>query len=135
MQSDLPARPLTPDLEKRIFEDVVRSVFWGAEREEILAKLQVNGITGPHAEAFYQAALTERIRHLRSEGFQRALGGVGWLVLAVVLYVGFWYGLGFIHRTVFIICVGLFVWGLWRTTDGVMSALLAATKKGPLDPD
>ncbi len=133
MQPDLPARTLTPDLEKRLYADVVRSVFWGDEREKILAMLQVNGVPDSLAETFYQAALAERIRHIRGESFRRALGGLGWLLLAVALYVGFWYGLGFIHRTVFIICFGLFIWGLWRTTDGIVSALLAPSKKGPLD--
>lgn len=75
----------TPELEERIYQDTVRAVIWGAEREEVFQKLLVNGISGPQAEELYTRARGERLALLRSAALKKAVLGLPLLIFAGAL--------------------------------------------------
>jgi|SRR5688572_9649216 hypothetical protein len=123
---------MSPELENRIYEDVLRSVMWGAKREEIFHMLTVNGITGDAAEQMYRRARSERIAVLRGEGIRRAVKGALILGAACALFSAFWFGAGAITKRLLVIC-GLFgAWGAWWLLDGILGALMASTKTGSI---
>lgn len=126
---------MTPDLEKRIYENVLRSVLWGAEREEVMRTLEVNGLAGEQTEELYRQARAERTGMLRAEAWRKAFQGLLLLIGAGVLYGIFGYGLQVIPRNIFIICGGIWLWGGWYLADGLVALLLAPSKKGPVNPE
>lgn len=123
---------MTPELEDRIYNDVARAVIWGSGREEVMHTLEVNGITGAQAEEFYSRAKKERIKQIRSDAMRKAFLGGLILGASIGLFSVFWFGFGAITRLIYIICFGGGVWGIWWLTDGIVSMILAPSKKGPL---
>lgn len=126
---------MNPDLENRIYGSVRRSVMWGTEREEVLEMLRVNGITGEPAEAMFRRARGERLAVLRSEALRTAARGASLLAVGIALFSAFWFGMGAITRTVFMISGFLAAWGLWLFLDGAMAAFFASSRKGSVAPD
>ena len=121
---------MSPESEARIYENVLREVIWGAERDAVLEMLQSSGIVGEPAERLFRRARQERIALLRAEGVHRAVKGVLLLAAGVGLFCVFWYGLGWIIRQIIIGSGLLCAWGLWWSVTGAVDILLAPTKRG-----
>ena len=121
---------MSPELEARIYNNVLRSVLWDTDQEEAVQMLQASGITGEAAEQMFSRARRERITLIRNEGFQRAMKGISLMAGGILLFAVFWFGLGFIMRPIIIISGLLVAAGFWWMTTGLMDALLAPTRKG-----
>jgi hypothetical protein len=63
---------MSPELHSRIYGSVRRAVLWDTARTEVLAMLQVNGITGEAAEEMFRRARSERLSVLRTEATRTA---------------------------------------------------------------
>ncbi len=121
--------------EDRIYENVLREVIWGTERDEVFRLLHANGITGERAEQMFQRARHERVSLLRGEAARRAAKGVMLIAAGIALFCGFWYGLGWIMRPIIIGSGLLCAWGFWRAVSGTMDFLLAPNKRGSVSAD
>ncbi|CAN5432551.1 hypothetical protein BH09VER1_BH09VER1_30750 [soil metagenome] len=115
---------MTPEREDLIYQDILRAVIWGAEKDDVFHTLKVNDITGERAEELYQSARKERIDMLRSEGTRKAITGTLLLLAGTAMFCIF-YSMG-----VILIGVGAFVWGAWRLISGAVEFVIAPTKKG-----
>ncbi len=124
---------MSSDPENRMYPSVLRAVLWGTAREEIFEMLQVNGITGELAEEMFRRARAERIALLRSEAIGKAVKGALVLGAGVTLFCSFWFGSHVITRNVFVTSGLMSAWGLWKTVDGTVDAILAPSKKGPVE--
>ncbi len=126
---------MSPELEGRIYENVLREVIWGAERDTVLEMLQANGISSESAERLFRKARQERIALLRTEGVHKAVKGLLLTAAGIALFCVFWYGLGWIIRQVIILSGLLCAWGLWWSASGTMDILLAPSKRGSVAAD
>ncbi len=126
---------MSPESEDRIYENVLREVIWGTERDEVFQLLQANGIAGQPAEQMFQRARNERVALLRNEGIHKAVKGLLLIAAGVALFCGFWYGLGWIMRPVIVISGLLCAWGIWWAVGGTMEVILAPTKRGSVATD
>ena len=125
---------MSPELESRIYETVLRSVIWGTERSEVFHTLQVNGVVGERAEQMFQRAWKERLASIRGEGFQKAAKGAVLLAGAGALFCVFWFGLGAVTKAIFVVCALMGIGGAWLLLGGVLDVVLAPAKKGPITP-
>ena len=123
------------DLEERVYRGVERAVLWGEPREEVFRMMETNGLTGDRADAVYQRAWTERLSVLRSEGLRRLINGLIIIGAALSAFAIFWYGFGVITRGIFVLCGLGALWGTWVAIDGLVSVLLAPTKRGSIADD
>ena len=126
---------MSPELESRIYRDVLVGVMWDKERAEIFEMLQTNGITGESAEQMFRRAWNERVALLRSEGARKAAKGALLIAAGGIPFCVFWFGFGAITGRVFVICAVLCAWGLLRFLGGVISAIFAARKRGSVSWD
>jgi len=117
-----------------MYRSVLRAVLWGTERAEVFEMLAANGVTGEEAEAMFRRARSERVAVLRDEAIRKAVKGALLLGGGIALFCFFWFGLRVITRSVFVISGLLGAWGLWKSVDGAMDAILAPTKQGPVQP-
>jgi len=125
---------MSSELESRIYRGVLRAVMWGTERAEVFEMLRVNGITGEPAEEMFRRARGQRIAVLCNEAMRKVAKGALLLAAGIALFSGFWFGMGAITRSLFMICGFLTAWGLWWFLGGAMDALLASNKKGSVAP-
>lgn len=118
---------MTPERENLIYQDILRAVLWGSEKDAVFHTLAVNDITGERAEELYQRARRERVALLRSEGKRRAITGA-LLLLASIALLCIFYSLG----VVIVLAICTFFWGVWRLVSGTVEFVLAPTKKGSI---
>ena len=123
---------MTPEHEQRIYQIIHRMVIWDESRENVLAKLEVNGITGPQADAMYARAQAERIAGLRGNAVRQGLAGVFLMAAGIGVFWAFWEWLGAITRSLMTLCGASTVIGFWKVTEGVLGYLFAPTKRGSL---
>lgn len=123
---------MNSELETQVYPEVERAVIWGHTREEVFALMASSGLSGVPAEALYRRARAERIGMIRAEAAARALKGAGIFLLSVLVFSGFWFGLGFIMRNIMIACGVAALFGLWWILDGLMNWALAPNKEGSL---
>jgi hypothetical protein len=125
---------MSPELESKIYGNVLRAVLEDKERAEVFKKLQVNGITGTAAEEMFRRARSERIAVLRNEAIRATVKGAFFLAGGVALFSVFWFGFGWINRFVFVISGLLGVRGTWLLVGGATEAMLAPSKRGAITP-
>lgn len=123
---------MTPEHEQRIYQIIHRMVIWDESRENVLAKLEVNGITGPQADAMYARAQAERIAGLRGNAVRQGLAGLFLMAAGIGVFWAFWEWFGNITRALLILCFVTTVIGFWKATEGVLGYLFAPTKRGSL---
>jgi hypothetical protein len=120
---------------ERLYEGTLRQVLWGEGRDEVMHRLQVNGIAGSEADRLFDRAMRERISMIRG-GYWRRITRGG-LVLAIG--VGLFSGIGLLTEgySVFNLltiavpaCVTAF--GAWRFFGGVIGVLTAASRTGSI---
>lgn len=126
---------MSPTLRESIYRSVLKSVVWGEPREEAFGIMQTNGITGEDAEALYVRARAERIAIIRGESFRHMIQGASLFAAGAGIFAPFWYGLGYIHRPLAVICGVLIVAGAWRALVGFVSLIMAHKKSGPVSTD
>ena len=123
---------MSPELEARIYQDVLKAVLWGEAQEKILQMLQVNGITGYAANDMVARARFERTAEIRGQGMRKGVKGIATFFSGVVLIWAFWFSIGVLPRLVFIIVAFQFILGAYWILDGILTFLFAASRKGPI---
>ena len=120
---------------ERFYDGVLRQVLWGDGRDEIMHRLEVNGITGDEADRIFQRAMRERIATIRG-GYWRRIGRGG-IVLSIG--IGLFAGIAILTEgfrvfnvlTIFV-PAGVTVFGAWRFFGGVIGVLTAASRTGSI---
>ena len=123
-------RPMSDSLRERLAEEVTRMVLVGETKENVMRKLEVNGITGSDADAVHDRAFRERLAVIH--GFYRGKARVGLLSLAgaaAVMAICFFVFHG-INRALWMIFASLVGFGLWKLIDGFSGMLMAKNREG-----
>lgn len=123
---------MTEEHEQRLYQIIHRMVIWDESREDVLAKLEVNGITGDKALAMYARARAERIAGLRGNAVRKGLAGVLLMGAGIGVYWVAWEWLGSITRALMILCFVATLIGFWKATEGVVGYLFAPIRRGSL---
>lgn len=126
---------MSPEHEERIYGSVLQRVIYGDDRKEILEMLATNGIVGGDAEEMLGRAHKERNAALRGEAMSKVIKGMLLLGAGVGLFCFFWYGLGVMHRLVFIVSIFMGGYGFWLLVSGIFEVLFPSTVKGSVAPD
>ena len=120
--------------EHPIYPTALRMVLWGEKREDVLYTLQVNGISGPEADDFYQELLDERIASIKAAYWAKARAGLLWLAISGgILAIGI-FALGGVRILPFACVAGLVV-GLWKSFEGFAGILLASKNQWPVEDE
>lgn len=128
-------REISPELEARIYQSVLRAVLWDEKREEIFHMLKVNGIEGADAEAMYGRARGERIAQIRGGAVRKILRGLGLFATGACTGWFYWVEVGAITKYIAITCGVSILMGAWWILDGSLCAALAAKQTGSLFAD
>ena len=123
---------MTEEHEQRLYQIIHRMVIWDESREDVLAKLEVNGITGDKALEMYARARAERITGLRGNAIRKGLAGLLLMGAGISVYWVAWEWLGNITQALMILCFVVTLIGFWKATEGVVGYLFAPTRRGSL---
>lgn len=126
---------MTPEHETRIYNDILRDVLWGAEKQDLLQKLETNGISGERAERLFARARKERLSLIRSKALWQAGKGLVLVMGGLGLFFSFWEGARGISRGVFVTCFAAWAFGGYWLVDGIVATALASAKKGSVGFD
>lgn len=107
-------------------------VIWDEPRDDVLHRLEVNGITGLKAQQMYEKARAERVAIIRKESIRKAAFGLGLLLVGCGLLFGFAIGLGVVIRPVLALGAAAAVFGLWYFSKGLFYIFFAHAKEGSL---
>ena len=122
--------------EEHPFYDLIhRMVMWGESKEDVLKRLETNGVVGEEAVQLYQHAYQDRIRSIRTEQAKKAAIGGGAIAAAVAAFCVCWFGLGFIPRLLLYACFAAGGLGLWKLINGLAGCLMAHHKTGDVNED
>ncbi|WP_193214005.1 hypothetical protein [Luteolibacter marinus] len=118
--------------EEPLYDLILGMVLWGEPEEDILHRLEVNGVTGTRAAGIYSAARSERIDQIRGECARKIRIGIIMAAVAAAIFCGSWFGLRVIPRLFIAGCGVVFGLGMLRLIDGAAGWLMAAQKEGPV---
>lgn len=123
------------DTSERFYDGVLRQVLWGDARDEIMHRLEVNGVMGDDADKIFHRAMRERIATIRGGCWHRIVRGglllaigIGLFAVIAILTEGF---VVFNILTI-LVPTGVTAFGAWRFFGGVIGALTASSRTGPI---
>ena len=123
------------DRSERLYDGVLRGALWGDGRDEIMHRLEVNGITGDEANRLFQRAMTERVATIRGGYWRRIVAGGLFLVLGIGLFVGLAFlteGFQVFNLLTIAVPACLTLFGAWRFFGGLIGVLTASSRTGPI---
>ena len=109
---------------------VLRMVLWGEPKEEVIHKLEVNGITGSEAEEMYRNAFKERVATIRSSHRRNLLTGLIFIGAALGSFCFLWYYVGGITHWLLLICAAAAAIGIVKLLVALFGIMGAASKEG-----
>lgn len=112
------------------YDHVLKMVLWGESRDDVFRSMEVGGVMGGRAQSLYDSARKERTSSIRSVYFRRLLLGGGLMLIGVIVFIIFWFGIGVIPRVLLYGCFAIFGIGVWKGIDGVAGYLMAHNKEG-----
>lgn len=120
---------------ERFYDGVLRQVLWGDGRDEILHRLEVNGITGDEADRIFHRAMRERIATIRGGYWRRIVRGGLLLAIGVGLFAGIAIlteGYRVFNILTILVPAGVTAFGAWRFFGGVIGVVTASSRTGPI---
>lgn len=126
---------MTEEHKQRLYQIIHRMVIWDESREDVFAKLEVNGITGEEALEMYGRARSDRIAGIRGNAMRKGLMGLLLMAVGLGVFYAFWELLGGITRALMILCGVSTVVGCWKLTEGLIAFAFASSKRGSLADD
>lgn len=126
---------MTDEYADRIYEGVRRMVIWDEPCDDVFHRLEVNGIPAAKARQMYEKARAERMALIRAGSIQKAVAGLGLLLVGGGLLFGFSVGLGVVMRPVLVLGAVASVFGLWHFSKGLFYFFFAHARKGSLAED
>lgn len=118
-----------------VYQSVLNMVAWDEDPKSVFRMLEVNGIVGESAQEMYRKARSDRIASIRAECWRRVLVGIVWLAAGIGVFSMFWFGFGWITRSIFVFAGLAGIKGVWTTIDGLAGVAMAPMKKGSLAND
>jgi len=112
------------------YDIVLKMILWGEKREDVYHRMSVNGLTGEGADVLFQHAWADRLQTIRAVYFRRLMLGIALFIAAGIVFVGFWYGLKMIPKTLLYGCFVAWAIGIWKFVDGITGYLMAHKKEG-----
>lgn len=126
---------MTPELETRLYHEILRDVLWGATRAEIMEKLAGNDVTAERAGELFEKAWRERLAVIRRGTLWKAAKGLAFVLAGLGVFFFHWDGVRAISRGIFVTCFVVWVFGGYWLIDGMVSAIFASSKKGSVASD
>ena len=123
------------DISERFYDGALRQALWGDDRDEIIHRLEVNGITGDEADRIFRRAMRERIRMIRGGYWRRIVIGGTMLVVGIALFAGvaiLTEGFKVFSILTILVPAGVATFGAWRFFGGVIGVVTASTRTGPI---
>ena len=115
-----------------IYQGIFRMVIWGEPKDDVLRKLEVNGIIGKEALSMYAKAFRERVATIRSGYWKKVNIGSIWLVAGLGLFCFLWFLIGGITNQLLIICGAVAAIGFWNLIWGFSGIIQAPVKEGSI---
>ena len=134
-QSESESNELADPLHHPYYAHVLKMVLWGDDKAAVFKAVEVGGLTCATADLLYACARQDRVSSIRAFYRQKLLIGMALMFAATVVFVIFWFGLGFILRIIIYVCSAVFGKGAWKGIDGVAGFLMAAHKEGSVADD
>jgi len=127
--------PLEDPTEHPSYQSILKMVLWGEPKEKIDQKIRVNNIPPSIAEQIYHHARADRINTIRSESLKELVKGLSLIVVGLLTFTAFWFGLNFIPRVLLYSCFAAIAYGIWKFADGTLRYLMADRKTGSIAVD
>ncbi|WP_395750425.1 hypothetical protein [Prosthecobacter sp.] len=126
---------MTEEHIERIYEGIRRMVFSDEPSEDILHRLEVNGIPSEEARQMLEKARAERMSEIRSAALKQAVLGFSIMLSAYGMFMGFFAINDVLTQEIVALCALTAAIGVWQFSKGLYYLLFAHNKKGPLiDP-
>ncbi len=107
-------------------------VIWGEPKDDVLRKLQANGITGDEAESMHAKAFKERVAAIRAGYWKKVIIGLIWLGAGLSLFCFLWFYIGGITNQLLIVCAAMAAIGFWKLIGGFSGIIQAPVKQGSI---
>jgi hypothetical protein len=133
--NDYPIMSDESDTNERFYDMVLRQVLWGDSRDEIMHRLEVNGITGEEADKIFYRAMRERVATIRNGYWRRIIIGGIFLVIGIAIFAGVGFlteGFKVFNISTILVPSGIAAFGAWRFFGGLIGIVTASARTGPI---